>query len=53
MENTPAEEQREKKNFKKMSLGGNIWENIKCTNNPIRRVPEGDERKRQKMYLKK
>lgn len=29
-----------------MSLGGDIWENIKCTNNPIIRVPEGDERKR-------
>ena len=53
MEITQWEQQKEKQIFKSENTLRDLWNNIKCTNVQIIGVPEGGERRRSKMYLRK
>ena len=53
MEITDAEQKREKRLKTNEESLRELWDNVKCTNIHIIGVPEGDERKGQKKYLKR
>ena len=53
MEITATEKNEEKRIAKTEKSLRDIWDNIKCTNNCIKGVPAGEDRKDKGKYLKR